>query len=120
MRLHVLRKPLLHGVDTVAYGAREGVQFWGLEGEHEDELTWEGLTVSLPSPHCRTWAAFPQVVQKHCLQRGTKNLWKTQTCLFPYNSAERQANRVLKLTGSALFFLKKKEENHLVSATSQA
>ena len=78
-----------------------------------------GSPVSLPSPHCRTWAAFPQVIQKHCLQRGTKNLWKTQTCLFPYNSAEKQANRVLKLTGSALFFLKKKEENPLVSATSQ-
>lgn len=72
-----------------------------------------GSPVSLPSPHCRTWAAFPQVIQKHCLQRGTKNLWKTQTCLFPYNSAERQANRLLKLTGSALFFLKKKEENPL-------
>lgn len=41
--LHVLGKPLLHGVDTVAYGAREGVQLWGLEGEHEDKLTWEGL-----------------------------------------------------------------------------
>lgn len=42
--LHVLRKPLLHGVDTVAYGAWEGVQLWGLEREHKDELTWQGLT----------------------------------------------------------------------------
>lgn len=38
-------------------------------------------------------------------------MWKTQTCLFPHNSA----NGELKLTGSALFFLKKKEENPLIN-----
>lgn len=42
MRLHVLREPLLHGVDAVADGAREGIQLWGLEGEQEDELSQEG------------------------------------------------------------------------------
>lgn len=42
MCLHVLREPLLHGVDAVADRAWEGVQLWGLEGEQEDELSWGG------------------------------------------------------------------------------
>lgn len=76
--------------------------------------------VSLPSPHWRTWVAFPQEIQKQRPQHGTEILWKMQISLFPYNNTEIQVNGVLKLTGSALFFLKKKQEKPLVSATLQA
>ena len=45
-------------------------------------------------------------------------MWKTQTRLLPYNSAERPANRELQLTGSALFFLKKRQKKIPLSAKS--